>query len=111
MASDYMLLSEFFLDELPEEHPWRGNIKGIIEKLLAAGVTFKRDPYPHRTPPRKWPDMKLIGKAMVRGWAVPCRYYPSHWRRGGHCRSFVFPGITDTEMKFIHALMGKEETK
>ena len=45
MASDYMLLSEFFLDELPEEHPWRGNIKGLIEKLLAAGVTFKRDPY------------------------------------------------------------------
>ena len=45
MATDYMLLTEFFLDELPEEHPWRGNIKGLIEKLLAAGVTFKRNPY------------------------------------------------------------------
>lgn len=65
--------------------------------------------YPHRIPPDKWPDMKLIGKAMVRGWTVPCRYYPRPWRRGGHCRSFVFPGITDTEMKFIQALMRQEE--
>lgn len=45
MANDYMLLTEFFMDELPEEHPWHGNIKGLIEKLLAAGVTFKRDPH------------------------------------------------------------------
>lgn len=64
--------------------------------------------YPHRIPPGKWPDRKLIGKAMVRGWAVPCRYYPRPWRRGGYCRSFVFPGITDAEMEFIHALMRKE---
>lgn len=65
--------------------------------------------YPHRIPPNKWPDMKLIGKAMVRGWTVPCRYYPRPWRRGGYCCSFVFPGITDTEMKFIHTLMRQEE--
>lgn len=45
MATDYMLLTEFFLDELPEEHPWHGNVKGLVEKLLAAGVTFKRNPY------------------------------------------------------------------
>lgn len=65
--------------------------------------------YPHRIPPDKWPDMKLIGKAMVRGWSVPCRYYPRPWRRGGYCRSFVFPGISDAETKFIHALMRQEE--
>lgn len=65
--------------------------------------------YPHRIPPSKWPDMKLIGKAMVRGWAVPCRYYPRPWRRGGYCRSFVFPGISDAEAKIIHALMRQEK--
>ena len=63
--------------------------------------------YPHRIPPDTWPDMKLIGKAMVRGWAVPCRYYPRPWRRGGYCRPFVFPGISDIEMQFIHALMSR----
>lgn len=65
--------------------------------------------YPVRIPPDKWPDQKLIGKAMAKGFAVPCRYYPRPWRRGGYCRSFVFPGITDTEMKFIHTLMRNKE--
>ena len=64
--------------------------------------------YPFRIPPNKWPDKELIGKAMVRGWAVPCRYYPRPWRRGGYCRSFVFPGISDAEAKFIHVLMRQE---
>ena len=65
--------------------------------------------YPHRIPPSKWPNMKLIGKAMVRGWAVPCRYYDRTRGIGSYCRSFVFPGITDTEMEFIHTLMRKEK--
>lgn len=77
----------------------------FVELLQTVGQRH----YPHRIPPDKWPDMKLIGKAMVRGWAVPCRYYLRPWMRGGYCRSFVFPGITDTEMKFIHTLMGQEE--
>ena len=64
--------------------------------------------YPVRIPPSKWPDMKLIGKAIVLGWAVPCLYYSRSWMRGGYLRSFVFPGITDTEMDFVHALMRKE---
>ena len=58
MASDYMLLSEFFMDELPEDHPWRGNIKRLIERLLAAGVTFKRDPYGPFTNGDKMRSMK-----------------------------------------------------
>ena len=37
----------------------------------------------------------------------PCRYYPRPRRRGGHCHSFVFPGITDTEIEIIHELMRK----
>ena len=61
--------------------------------------------YPHRIPPDKWPDMKLTGKAIVKGWAVPCRYYPRPWRRGGHCLTFVFPGISDQETQWIHAIM------
>ena len=64
--------------------------------------------YPLRVPPDKWPDMKLIGKAMVKGWAEPCQYCPRPWRRGGYCLSFVFPGISDKEMMLIHAIMKKE---
>ena len=61
--------------------------------------------YPVRIPPEKWPEQKLIGKAMVKGWAVPCRYYPRPWRRGGYCQSFVYPGITDYEMELVHQIM------
>lgn len=45
MATDYMRLTEFFMDELPADHPWQGNIKELVEKLLDAGITFKRDSY------------------------------------------------------------------
>lgn len=60
---------------------------------------------PVRIPPKKWPDMKWIGKAMVRGWLVPCRYYPRPCRRGGYCRSFVFPGVPEAEYHHIQAVM------
>lgn len=30
-------------------------------------------------------------------------------KRGGYCRSFIFPGISDAEAKIIHALMRQEE--
>ena len=66
--------------------------------------------YPIRRPPRKWPDMKLIGKAIVRGWAIPCRYYPIR-RGGGVCIPFVFAGISDHEYWFIHTLMKREDKK
>ena len=74
----------------------------VLHKMVA------KKHYPHRVTPNKWPDMKLIGKAMVKGWAEPCLYYPRPWRRGGYCRSFVFPGISDKEMMLIHAIMQKE---
>ena len=82
-----------------------------LSKEMAVGLFEMIRPkyYPCRIPPNKWPDMKLIGKAMIRGWAVPCRYYPRPWRLGGYCRSFVFPGISDAEAKIIHALMRQEE--
>lgn len=41
--TDFMKLSEFFMDELPDNSPWSGNIKGLVEKLIAAGVTFAAD--------------------------------------------------------------------
>ena len=41
--TDYMKLFDILMDELPEEHPWKGNIKGLIETLLANGVTFAKD--------------------------------------------------------------------
>ena len=88
-----------------DAHYYRFNEEMTVQLFEMIGQKH----YPHRIPPMKWPDMKLIGKAMVRGWAVPCRYYPWPWRRGGYCRSFVFPGITDTEMKFIQALMRREK--
>ncbi len=62
--------------------------------------------YPHRVPPDKWPELKLIGKAMVKGWAVSCRYYPRVRGRGKPCYSYVFPGITDSEMVMVHMIMG-----
>ena len=61
--------------------------------------------FPVRIPPDKWPDQKLIGKAMVIGWAVPCRYYPRPWKRSGYCMSFVYPGISDYEMELVHQIM------
>ena len=61
--------------------------------------------YPVRIPPDKWPEHKQIGKAMVKGWAVPCRYYPRPWRRSGYCQSFVYPGITDYEMEMVHQII------
>lgn len=61
--------------------------------------------YPARIPPDKWPDTKLIGKAMVKGWAVPCRYYMKPRRGMVQRLSFVFPGITNYEMEVIHQIM------
>lgn len=71
------------------------------EMLQLIGVKH----YPVRVPPEKWPDLKLIGKAMVKGWAVPCRYHPRPWRRDGYCKSFVYPGISDFEMQLVHQIM------
>lgn len=42
--NDFMKLSQFFMDELPDNSPWYGNIKGLVERLIAAGVTFKTKP-------------------------------------------------------------------
>ena len=41
--TDYMKLTDILMDELPEENPWNGNIKGLVEKLIANGVTFAED--------------------------------------------------------------------
>ena len=61
--------------------------------------------YPVRIVPKKWPDKQLIGKAMVKGWAVPCRYFPRTRRSVGYTGSFVYPGITDYELELIHQIM------
>lgn len=64
--------------------------------------------YPPRVPPKQWPSLELIGKAMARGWAIPCRYYP-RMLRGGYQRTFVYPGISNAEMMAIHIIMRKEK--
>lgn len=38
--TDHMKLTDILMDELPEEHPWKGNIKGLVERLIANGVTL-----------------------------------------------------------------------
>ena len=38
--NDYMELVDILMDELPEEHPWKGNVKGLVERLIAHGVTI-----------------------------------------------------------------------
>ena len=40
--TDREKLVDFFMDELPEDHPWKGNVKRLVDKLLAAGVTFQK---------------------------------------------------------------------
>lgn len=35
-------LIDFFMDELTEDNPWKGNIKGLVDKLIAAGFTFQK---------------------------------------------------------------------
>lgn len=57
----------------------------------------------------KWPEPEMIGMAMARGWAVPCRYYVM--ARGGYARSFVYPGITNMEFGYINAFMRQEAKK
>ena len=39
--TDYMKLTDILMDELPEEHPWKGNIKGLVERLIANGVRLE----------------------------------------------------------------------
>ena len=34
-------LIDFFMDELPENHPWMGNVKGLVDTLIANGVTVQ----------------------------------------------------------------------
>ena len=86
-----------------------GDFYNLDPKSLDAVFTLiAQKHYPHRIPPKEWPSLVLTGKAMVRGWAIPCRYYPRPWRRGGHQPSFVWPGITDAEMTLMHVIMGKE---
>lgn len=86
-----------------------GNYYNFNSSELSALYRFvAQKHYPHRIVPRKWPDTKLIGKAMARGWAVPCRYYPIARGLGKFVIPFVYPGITDSEMAAIHAIMRKE---
>ena len=30
IMNDYMELVDILMDELPEEHPWKGNVKGLL---------------------------------------------------------------------------------
>ena len=85
---------------------WKFDIDMLSRKYMLVPTKH----YPRRIPPRQWPDIKLIGKAIARGWAIPCRYYPL--RRGiGVCIPFVFAGISDDEHRFIHMLMKREDKK
>jgi hypothetical protein len=38
--TDYMKLVDILLDTIPEDSPWQGNIKGLVETLVANGVTI-----------------------------------------------------------------------
>ena len=87
---------------------WEFDPNMLTEKYTAVGQKH----YPIRRVPKEWPDMKLIGKAIVKGWATPCRYYRFGRSRGrGYYQSFVFAGISDYELGVIHWLMKLEEKK
>ena len=87
-----------------------GDFYSIDDAELKALYTFAvQKHYPHRIALKKWPEKELIGKAMARGWAIPCRYYLLG-RRGSFNRAFVYPGITDSEMEAMHMIMKKGGT-
>lgn len=79
------------------------------ERMTQSYDFLIRPRYPVRIMPKKWPDPKLIGKAMAKGWATPCLYYPVRRRRCGYRMAFVFPGISDEEYGYILALLRQEE--
>lgn len=86
----------------------KGDFYSVDPAELKALYTFvAQKHYPHRLLPKKWPNKELIGKAMARGWAVPCRYYLMTRGRGGFQRTFVYPGVSDAEMAAIHSVMRK----
>jgi hypothetical protein len=80
------------------------------EKLKEVYTFTVQKHYPHRIPPREWPSKELMGKAVARGWAIPCRYYPFYRGRGRFYQTFVYPGITDREMMAMRIIMRKENT-
>ena len=85
---------------------WEFDPNTMTKKYMAIGQKH----YPMRRVPKEWPDMKLIGKAIVRGWAIPCRYYRFGRSRGrGYYQSFVFAGISDEEYMMIRRIMNREE--
>ena len=79
------------------------------QKMKTVYTMVRRKHYPPRIPPKEWPSNELIGKAIARGWAIPCRYYPFHRGRGRFYQTFVYPGITDAEMMAMHIIMRKEK--
>jgi hypothetical protein len=38
----HMQLTDILMDSLPDEHPWEGNVKGLVERLIANGVTVQK---------------------------------------------------------------------
>ena len=36
-------LIDLLMDTLPDDSPWAGNIKGLVDHLIANGVTFATD--------------------------------------------------------------------
>lgn len=79
------------------------------EKMTQTYDFLIRPRYPVRIMPKKWPDPKLIGKAMAKGWATPCLYYPVLRGRGRYRVAFVYPGISDAEYGYILALLRQEK--
>lgn len=38
----HMQLTDILMDLLPNENPWEGNIKGLVERLIDNGVTVQK---------------------------------------------------------------------
>ena len=78
---------------------WKLDQDALARKYIFTGTKH----YPRRLALKEWPDMKLIGKAIAKGWSTPCRYY--RFRRGGCCIPTVFAGISDAEYLAIQKIM------
>ena len=85
--TDHMKLTDILVDELPEEHPWMGNIKGLVEKLIANGVTVQELDGCFRCKDSQKMTVTISNKLIDdvnTGWLggnLPARYCPFCGRR------------------------------
>lgn len=111
--NDHMKLSEILMDELPEEHPWKGNIKGLVERLIANGVTIAKDNNVHS----KWIPVterlpEVARRAIVTdGENISLGYVLNYERKDWNPWCTQYPVIYDKVTHWMPLPTAPEENK